>query len=88
MPCAPQQLWALLQPVEKCRGDPRWQSWQRLPTIVLVRKRPHRIQVIVELDPLREPISGRVADTTGERQAVSGWLDLMDVLDRARSVSQ
>jgi hypothetical protein len=44
----------------------------------------HRLEVIVELGPLHEPISGRVIDNQGRRRSFSGWLDLMDILDRAR----
>jgi hypothetical protein len=44
----------------------------------------HSLELIVELDPLREPISGRVTDARGRRRTFSGWLDLMEVLDGAR----
>ena len=44
----------------------------------------HRLELTVELDPMREPISGRVTDTRGQRRTFSGWLDLMDILDDIR----
>lgn len=44
----------------------------------------NRLELTLELDPLREPISGRVTDARGQRRTFSGWLDLMDVLDGAR----
>jgi hypothetical protein len=49
-----------------------------------VEKRLHRLELTVELDPVREPISGRVSDARGRQRTFSGWLDLMDVLDGAR----
>ena len=42
------------------------------------------VELRVELDPLREPISGRVTDCRGRHKTFSGWLDLMEILDRAR----
>jgi hypothetical protein len=42
------------------------------------------VELLVQLDPLCEPISGRVTDGRGQHQTFAGWLDLMDILDRAR----
>jgi hypothetical protein len=49
-------------------------------------KRPHRLELTVELDPRGEPISGCVTDDRGRRRTFSGWLDLMDVLDERHHV--
>jgi hypothetical protein len=47
-------------------------------------KRRHRLELIVGLDLVGEPITGDVIDALGRRRAFSGWLDLMEVLDGAR----
>jgi hypothetical protein len=49
-----------------------------------MERRANCLQLTLELDPLHEPISGSVIDPRGRRQTFSGWLDLMDVLERLR----
>jgi hypothetical protein len=69
---------------EKFRGSPRWRGIQGALTIAPVKADLQSVELIVQLDPSREPISGRVTDGRGRRQSFFGWLDLMDILDRAR----
>ncbi len=49
-----------------------------------MRKQRHRVDLIVEIDGVPEPITGRVIDDRGQRRSFSGWLDLMEVLDDVR----
>ena len=44
----------------------------------------HRLDLQLELDRDREPISGRITDATGRGGAFSGWLELMGLVDAAR----
>ena len=50
-----------------------------------MRKDPEAVEVTVKIDLEREPITGCVIGADGHDQAFAGWLDLMDVLDRARA---
>ena len=50
-----------------------------------MRKDREAVEVTVKIDLEREPITGRVIGADGHDQAFAGWLDLMDVLDRARA---
>jgi hypothetical protein len=50
-----------------------------------MRKDPEAVEITVKIDLEREPITGRVIGADGHDQAFAGWLELMDVLDHART---
>ncbi len=45
---------------------------------------PGRLRISLELEPGREPVSGRVYDDTGRERPFSGWLGLLAGLHELR----